>query len=48
MEFTFLAVIGLLNALLCLSTALSWGVKVFGRVVARRREMRPQTRYFVG
>ena len=48
MEITFLVVIGLFNALLFLSTAISWVIKAFGRVVARRREMRPQTRYFVG
>ena len=48
MEITFLATIGLLNVLWGLSTALFWGVKQVGKVIARRRELCPQTRYFVG
>ena len=48
MEITFLVVIVAFNALLCLFTAISWVIKALGRVVARGREVRPQTRYFVG
>ena len=48
MEVTVVVLIGALLCVWGLSTALSWVVKVFGRVVARRREIRPQTRYFVG
>ena len=47
-EITFIVIIGLLNVLLGLSTALFWVVGAIGRVIAREREMRPQTRYFVG
>ena len=48
MEIALLVVIGLFSALLCLFTAISWVIKALGRVVARGREVRPQTRYFVG
>lgn len=47
MELTLIAVIVVLLALLCVSTALSWGVRYIGRVIARGRAMRPQTRYFM-
>lgn len=47
MEFSLAAVSVLLTLLLGLFAALSRAIKVVRKAVARAREVRPQTRYFM-
>lgn len=47
MGITLAVVVVVLVLCLGLSTALSWGIKRVGKVIARGREVRPQTRYYM-